>query len=217
MTIFNKYLPTKTGALLIAGVVLSTGFAAAQTATFSRQLDLGSRGADVSRLQTLLSTDASVYPQGLVTGYFGNLSKAAVEQFQAGYGISVVGRVGPATLARLNGLAASGFDRIDTMAPIISGQNAAVSQNNATITWNTSELTRSKVYYDSANIYMTEAAGQMAEPGVSGTAVQDNALSMTHSVSIPNLGSGRIYQYVIVSVDAQGNASMTKPATFTTQ
>ena len=217
MNTFKKLAYTKTGALLAAGIVLSTGFAAAQTVTFTRELQLGSRGGDVSQLQALLATDANVYPQGLVTGYFGGLSKAAVENFQAGYGIPVVGRVGPMTLARLNGLAANGFDRIDSMAPMISSPMATVSQNNAVITWNTSELTRAKVYYADGSIYVTEAAGQMAAPGVSGTLVQDNNLSMTHSISIPNLGSGRIYQFVIVATDAQGNVSMTMPGTFTTQ
>ncbi len=216
MNIINKYAATKTSALLMAGIVLSTGFAGAQTAGFSRDLDLGSRGADVSRLQTLLSTDGNVYPEGIVTGYFGNLSKAAVERFQAGYGIPVVGRVGPMTRGRLNSVALS-FTGVDTVAPVISTPNASVSQNNATVSWNTNELTRSKVYYDSANIYMTEAAGQMTEPGVSGAVAQDTALNMNHSIILPNLQSGRLYQYVIVSVDAQGNASMTKPATFTTQ
>lgn len=202
--------------LLIAGIVLSTGFAAAQTAGFTRDLDLGSRGADVSRLQTLLATDSNVYPQGLVTGYFGNLSKAAVEQFQAGYGIPVVGRVGPMTRARLNTVALS-FTGVDTISPVISSPMATVSQNNAVITWNTNELTRSKVYYEGGSIYLTEAVGQMMEPGISGTLAQDSALAMTHSVTLPNLGSGRIHQFVIVATDAQGNVSMTMPGTFTTQ
>lgn len=216
MKTITKFVATKTSALLVAGIVLSTGFAAAQTAGFTRQLDLGSRGADVSRLQTLLATDARVYPQGLVTGYFGNLSKAAVMQFQAGYGIPVVGRVGPMTLARLNAVALS-FTGVDTTAPVISTPNAAVSQNNATITWSTNELTRAKVYYDAANIYMTEAAGQMTEPSISGSLAQNAALNMNHSITLPNLQSGRLYQYVIVAADAQGNVSMTMPATFTTQ
>lgn len=206
----------KTLSLFIAGIVLSTGFAGAQTIGFSRQLDLGSRGADVSRLQTLLATDANVYPEGLVTGYFGMLSKAAIEQFQAGYGIPVVGRVGPMTIARLNTVALS-FTRVDTTAPVVSTPNASVSQNSATVTWNTSELTRSKVYYDSTSIYMTEAAGQMMEPGVSGSLAQDTTLNMNHFITLPNLQSGRLYQYVIVAIDAQGNNSVTMPATFTTQ
>ncbi len=212
----TQYVSKKTSALLIVGLALSTGFAGAQTAGFTRDLDLGSRGADVSRLQTLLATDTNVYPQALVTGYFGGLSKAAVEQFQAGYGIPVVGRVGPMTRARLNTVALS-FTGVDSHAPAISSVNISVSQNNATIAWNTNELTRSKVYYDSNAIYMTEAAGQMMEPGVSGSVAQDTTLNMSHSMTIPNLQSGRLYQYVIVSVDAQGNASMTMPATFTTQ
>lgn len=217
MNTLKKFAYSKTGVLLAAGIVLSTGFAAAQTVTFTRELQVGSRGADVSQLQTLLATDASIYPQGLVTGYFGGLSKAAVENFQAGYGIPVVGRVGPMTLNRLNSLAANGFSRIDTIAPAISSPMATVSQNNAVITWNTSELTRAKVYYEGGSIYLTEAVGQMAQPGVSGTLAEASALAMTHSVTLPNLGSGRIYQYVIVATDAQGNVSMTMPGTFATQ
>ena len=69
----TQYVSKKTSALLIVGLALSTGFAGAQTAGFTRDLDLGSRGADVSRLQTLLATDTNVYPQALVTGYFGGL------------------------------------------------------------------------------------------------------------------------------------------------
>lgn len=217
MNTLKKFAYSKTGVLLAAGIVLSTSFAAAQTATFSRDLQVGSRGADVSQLQALLATDVNIYPQGLVTGYFGSMSKAAVEQFQAAYGLPVVGRVGPMTQSKLNSLAANGFSRIDTMAPVISSPMATVSQNNAVITWNTSELTRAKVYYEGGSIYLTEAVGAMAQPGISGTLAQGSALAMTHSVSIPNLTSGRAYQYVIVATDAQGNVSMTMPGTFTTQ
>ena len=55
--------------------------------TLYRQLQVGSRGADVSSLQTFLAEDPSVYPQGLVTGYFGFLTKSAVSNFQSNNGM----------------------------------------------------------------------------------------------------------------------------------
>jgi len=64
----------------------------ANAATLTRQLELGMRGDDVSSLQTFLAQDVTIYPQGLVTGYFGSLTKSAVSNFQARNGISTVGR-----------------------------------------------------------------------------------------------------------------------------
>lgn len=48
----------------------------------SRVLQLGDSGADVTRLQQFLALDASVYPEKLVTGYYGSLTEAAVRRFQ---------------------------------------------------------------------------------------------------------------------------------------
>lgn len=71
------------------------------SATFSKDLAPGALGEDVSRLQELLATDKLIYPEGLVTGYFGSLTVKAVRAFQAKYGIAQVGRVGPQTRAKL--------------------------------------------------------------------------------------------------------------------
>src|SRR3989344_7067155 len=46
-------------------------------------LELGSRGDQVVILQTLLSLDSDVYPEGLITGFFGPLTENAVKRFQA--------------------------------------------------------------------------------------------------------------------------------------
>jgi peptidoglycan hydrolase-like protein with peptidoglycan-binding domain len=65
------------------------------------------RSADVRNLQQLLATKPDLYPECLVTGYFGALTKRAVQRFQfsnhivssvsdPGYGI-----VGPKTRAKL--------------------------------------------------------------------------------------------------------------------
>src|SRR5579864_1581788 len=75
-------------------------------------LDPGQSGAQVTELQTFLATDPSVYPEGLVTGFYGPLTQAAVERFQCKYGIicsgdvssTGYGRVGPLTLAEIESL-----------------------------------------------------------------------------------------------------------------
>jgi hypothetical protein len=65
----------------------------------TRDLSLGAQGADVSQLQSLLSQDPTIYPQGSITGYFGPLTQQAVIRFQEKYGISAsaTGFVGPIT------------------------------------------------------------------------------------------------------------------------
>jgi peptidoglycan hydrolase-like protein with peptidoglycan-binding domain len=69
---------------------------------FNNNLTIGSRGADVSTLQTLLISLRYSIPEG-ATGYFGQSTKAAVVSYQAANGIPVsAGYVGPATRASLN-------------------------------------------------------------------------------------------------------------------
>ena len=76
---------------------------------FVRPLALGLRHADVSKLQEALKADSSIYPEGLVTGYFGPATLRAVQKFQEKYGITSSGQpgygnVGPNTRAKLNEL-----------------------------------------------------------------------------------------------------------------
>jgi hypothetical protein len=54
---------------------------------FSRNLQLGVVSSDVTRLQKLLATMPDVYPEGGVTGYFGSLTKKAIQRFQLKYKI----------------------------------------------------------------------------------------------------------------------------------
>jgi len=62
----------------------------------------GSVGDNVKTLQALLAADPDVYPEGLITGYYGNLTMKAVRQFQKKHGIEQAGVVGPKTLKKLN-------------------------------------------------------------------------------------------------------------------
>lgn len=73
----------------------------AVSAVFSGDLQFGMTSGDVRRLQELLSQDTSVYPEKKVTGYFGPATRAAVRKFQAKHGLPTVGRVGPATRAKI--------------------------------------------------------------------------------------------------------------------
>lgn len=65
------------------------------------QLDKGASGENVTLLQILLAADPALYPEGRVTGFYGNLTAQAVMRFQEWHGLPKVGRVGPRTLEKL--------------------------------------------------------------------------------------------------------------------
>lgn len=67
-----------------------------------KEINPGARSDEVMKLQELLAQDPTIYPDGTVSGFYGPKTTAAVKKFQAKYGLPTVGRVGPATLAKLN-------------------------------------------------------------------------------------------------------------------
>jgi len=82
-----------------------------------RQLREGMTGEDVELLQEILATDPDIYPEGLVTGYFGPLTRNAVKRFQKIAGLDQVGLVGPQTLSRLNQLLEEGAGKSGKVPP----------------------------------------------------------------------------------------------------
>ena len=77
--------------------------------TFTQYLVRGSSKSQVKQLQQLLSQDATLYPEQLVTGYFGPATDRALKRFQERYTIARpgdegYGLVGPKTRAKLNSL-----------------------------------------------------------------------------------------------------------------
>ena len=82
-----------------------------------RHLRYGMSGEDVTLLQEVLATDVDVYPEGLVTGYFGPLTRNAVKRFQKIAGIEQVGLVGPKTSASINQLLLVGVGQSGKVPP----------------------------------------------------------------------------------------------------
>ncbi|MBI2612370.1 fibronectin type III domain-containing protein [Candidatus Kaiserbacteria bacterium] len=214
------------GIVLLALILLWAFTASAQTTVFTQQMSVGSRGAQVSELQSFLATKTSHYPEGLVTGYFGVLTQAAVQRFQcaeeivcSGTPLSTgYGRVGPMTLVQLNLRAGGSVGAgIDFSGPFIFATAVATSPNAATVNFSTNEPASSKVYYSSLPITFSEAAGLGFAPIVTGTGVTtDTSLRSAHSVMLSGLASSTTYFYVVQATDASGNLSLTWPATFRT-
>ena len=69
---------------------------------FTAPLKLGMSGEAVKNLQTFLNTQGATLP---TTGYFGNMTKTALANFQAANGIApAVGYFGPITMAKVNSM-----------------------------------------------------------------------------------------------------------------
>lgn len=102
-----------TGKATTGTVAVSVSAPAGVSASFTRGLTVGSRGADVKRLQQLLNADPTTRiaasgagAPGSETEYLGPLTTKAVEKFQVKYGVAKAGDpgygyVGPKTRAKL--------------------------------------------------------------------------------------------------------------------
>lgn len=213
------------GVLLALSIVLSLGVGSqlAQAASISTQMGIGSTGADVRTLQTYLAANPELYPSGLITGYYGLLTQAAIQRFQAAQGIvssgtpasTGYGRVGPTTLARLNQL--MGGNQASNIVPALGATNAQFGRNVATITWTTNEPTQGQLYVDTTSIRADEATGPHQMPYVSGTLTLDSTLSTSHSITLSGLQANTTYYYLVRAIDSDGNISITwPPATFHT-
>jgi Putative peptidoglycan binding domain len=180
---------------------------AAHAALLTQQLDFGMTNNDVRSLQTFLAEDVTIYPQGLVTGYFGFLTKAAVSNFQSRNGIESIGRVGPITLLAINnqmnsvGSTVEGAGKvthIGILQPTLSNVQITPTATGANISWNSSIAAVARVMYSTSWPFNYNTA-----PSVTNT----TAVSMAQNVAIGNLQSNTVYYYVLESLDPQGNFS----------
>lgn len=95
-----------TAPLAIVNNVYKTNVAktaeASKNTLISSQLKLGSNGKEVQILQAALATDKTLYPSGVVSGYYGNLTKQAVVNFQNRYKLPATGDVDTGTAIKFN-------------------------------------------------------------------------------------------------------------------
>ncbi len=180
----------------------------------NRQLDIGMSGTDVSALQTFLASDKTLYPQGLVTSYYGFLTKAAVSNFQNRNGIAAVGRVGPVTLPVLNLQMAGGTSLNGAYAPIITSVTVNTSANNAAVSWYTNESAQGIVYYSTNPLTTYENNNSVTVSGQ--TAMANTNFNNSQNVTLSNLQANTTYYYLIYTTDQAGNVSVTWPTTFRT-
>ncbi|MES3006013.1 MAG: peptidoglycan-binding protein [Patescibacteria group bacterium] len=215
----NKMARAVFGGVMAFSFVLGAVFlpSSASAALLTRQLQFGMSGSDVSDLQVFLAADRTIYPQGLVTGYFGSLTRAAVMNFQVRNGISPVGRVGPQTLAVINAQMGTGaVVGTDRRAPAIGPVGITTASSAATFVWNTDENSSAVLYY-STNPMMLVEGSVVSGVAISGTSVIANLdLRSLHSVTLTGLQSNTRYYYVVLVKDASGNESITWPALFQT-
>jgi ABC-type transport system substrate-binding protein len=92
--------------------------------SFKSELKTGSQGKEVEELQKCLAKDPDIYPEGEITGFFGNSTKKAVIKFQEKYAKEILepsglkegtGMVGSATRKKLNELCAKPIEEILTL------------------------------------------------------------------------------------------------------
>jgi len=98
-------------------------------------LKIGSSGEDVRVLQAVLMRDSSLYPSGVVSGYFGELTKQAVINFQKENNLSLTGEIDSKTAEKFNEIygaesSLSLGNDISTI-PLINGNNSANKQINS--------------------------------------------------------------------------------------
>lgn len=200
--------------LMVTAAVIMMAPSATHADMINRQLQLGMSGSDVSLVQTFLAKDATLYPQGLVTGYFGFLTKSAVSNFQSRNGIDPVGRIGPATLPVINSQMANGMNTNTGSAPVIYNVGVNTNRNNVTVNWTTNEVTKGVVYYSTSPLVTYERENSVDVSGY--TAMTDSNFHSAQNVQISNLQANTTYYYLIYTTNQAGIVSVTWPSSFQT-
>jgi peptidoglycan hydrolase-like protein with peptidoglycan-binding domain len=206
-------------AAVIATFIISASVASALIVS---TMEPGDNDAGVSELQTFLAMDSSVYPEGLVTGFYGDLTVAAVQRFQCKYDIvcsgdvatTGYGRVGPQTLAKIQllqgavNLPPTGSPSgADLFAPVLTLPAATIGNTYANISWSTNEPANNSVLYGTSWPFLYASAPSALSSGFN---TQGN-------VTISGLQPNTTYHYVLQSVDASGNVQYGIGNTFKTQ
>jgi hypothetical protein len=178
---------------------IAGGAGAGSSTTFTTDLTIGSKGADVTALQTwLVGKGFLTMPAGVAMGYFGSLTQAAVAKYQVSAGITpAVGYFGPKTRAAVNALAATGTGT-GTGTGSTSGVGITTPgvEGTLTVTNSTAGLVSTAHVGDSKVAIL----GFKAEAKTSDIAIQRVKIDLGDSTKVYN----KIYSKVYIT-DADGN------------
>jgi len=202
----------------IAFIIVAPAFA--QIATYSQingttTLKVGVSGGDVSTLQKFLASNKDIYASGLVTGYFGSMTKSAVKNFQYAYDLSIDGVAGAITKNKVNSLISDGRG-MDIYSPAINNLSVVTLGKNVTFTFTSNEAVKATVFYDTNRISWSDPVVSYGTPGISGTGVADNNFNSNKQITLNNLSANTTYNYTVLATDASGNFSVVWPNRFTT-
>ena len=173
---------TRRQTLILAGILAALYAAASLTLLFPARaavvLEVGSSGTNVTKVQKKLIQFG--YLDGEADGRYGEKTRDAVKWFQRRNGLTVDGRVGPATAAALG----------VTLSSSSSSSSAAVSADQ----------------YLLARLIYAEARGESYKGKVAVAAV---VLNRVRSSAFPNTISGVIYQSNAFESVSNGSISKT--------
>lgn len=106
--------------------------------SFSKDLKVGDRGDEVKELQKCLAKFEDIYPQGEITGYFGNETKKAVMKFQEKFKEEILekegikqptGKVGALTRKKLNEVCFEREEkRIELKVKLVTGEDEILKE-----------------------------------------------------------------------------------------
>lgn len=97
-TQLSQSLTGGTGTPVATETVAPTGSVlGAATTVLQEEAVYGATNDTVERIQKLLATDPLLYPDGIVSGFFGPKTQEAIKNLQARFGMNPVGVVGPST------------------------------------------------------------------------------------------------------------------------
>jgi len=98
-----EFLKQEIAKLQLQLAMIKTNQSDQYCSVFSGDLYYGMTSSEIKCLQQFLANLGSqIYPEGLVTGYFGPLTQAAVKRYQALQGIITTGYFGPLTRTAVN-------------------------------------------------------------------------------------------------------------------
>ncbi len=230
----KKYASLFIGLAVVIGFALTAYAETTSSVVLSRTLSVGSTGNEVVMLQNFLK-DKACFTYGTATGYFGQLTKTAVMNFQSVNGIASIGIVGPLTRAKIaSGVSLScKTSEIQTPTPATSNTPVASllplplplpaggilgggSTGDHTAPTAPAELSKSNVSTTSMTLSWTESTDDRS--GVTGYSLERCAgASCTDFAEITSgnvltyddsgLNAATTYRYRVRAVDGAGNYS----------